>query len=329
MYILLGGLLLLIIAGVVIYYFFIAKPVAPSQVEISGPFLIDKTNTYVTSKAFPTAAASTAFLTDGTGTFQMYVYLDALAKTGSAVSCGTASNKPSCGTGLYDPCKCKNQYDCTNCAHEGYKSLISLYGVYTLEVLNLPDASRPNSVSTQLTVRTKNSTGSDMESNVETIPLPPLPLQKWLLITITRDGRQVNVLYNDSIVSSSKTHNMIDTASVSGDVVSGGAAGLSGSIGLLRMLPTKIKVPEVTTYYNKTSDTRGAPTAFTTDKSKYNQNIALAKSKTFVEMFCLDLSCFSMPRVNVSIPTNMSILKDTNTDYKKVSNLYDVNTLYS
>lgn len=329
MYILLGGLLLLIIAGVVIYYFFIAKTVEPSQLEMSGPFDIDTPKTYVSSSAFPTAAASTAFLTDGTGSFQMYVYLDTLIKTGSSISCGAASNKPSCRTGLYDPCKCKNQYDCTNCSHEGYKTLVSLYGVYTLEVLNLPDASRPNSVSAQLTVRTKNSTGSDMESNVETIPLPPLPLQKWLLLTITRDGRQVNVLYNDSIVSSSKTQNMIDTASVNGEVVSGGSAGLSGAIGLLRMLPTKITVPEVTTYYNKTSDTRGAPTAFITDKNTYKQNIALAKGKSIVQMFCLDLSCFSMPRVNVSIPTNTSIFKDTNTDFKKVSNLYDVNTLYS
>jgi hypothetical protein len=329
MYILLGGLLLLIIAGVVIYYFFIAKPVAPSELQMSGPFDINTQKVYVSSKAFPTAAASTAFLTDGTGTFQMYVYLDTLTKTGSAVSCGTASNKPSCGTGLYDPCKCKNQYDCTNCSHEGYKQLISLYGVYTLEVLNLPDASRPNSVSAQLTVRTKNSTGSDMESNVETIPLPPLPLQKWILVTITRDGRQVNVLYNDSIVSSSKTQNMIDTVSASGDVVSGGAAGLSGVVGLLRMLPKKVAVTEVTTYYNQTSDTRGAPTAFTTDSTAYDKNVALAKSKSIIQMFCLDLSCFSMPRVNVSIPTNTSILKDTNSDYTKVSNLYNVNTLYS
>jgi hypothetical protein len=296
---------------------------------MSGPFSIDKPKVYVSSSAFPTAAASTAFLTDGTGTFQMYVYLDTQIKTGSAVTCGTASNKPSCSTGLYDPCKCKNQFDCTNCSHEGYKPLISLYGVYTLEVLNLPDASRQNSISAQLTVRTKNSTGSDLESNVETIPLPPLPLQKWILVTITKEGRQVNVLYNDSIVSSSKTHNMIDTASVSGDVVSGGAAGLSGVIGLLRMLPNKTSVTDVTTYYNKTSDTRGAPIAFTTDRNAYDKNIALVKSKSFVQMFCLDLSCFSMPRVNMSIPTNMSILKDTNTDYKKVSNLYDVNTMYS
>lgn len=37
---------------------------------------------------------------------------------------------------------------------------------------------------------------------IETIELPPLPLQKWVFVAILRDGRRFDVLYNGEVVAS-------------------------------------------------------------------------------------------------------------------------------
>jgi hypothetical protein len=150
------------------------------NVTVVGPFPLNKQQSVIEASSFTTTIGSQYFLKEGTGTFQTYIYLDSLTQTGGVSDCGTRSNQPSCSSGLYDPCKCASLIDCTNCTHSGYKNLISLYGVYNLEVLPFPDASRQNTVSAQLAINTQTAD----EAFIETIPLPPLPLQKWVFLTI-------------------------------------------------------------------------------------------------------------------------------------------------
>jgi len=325
-YILLGILFIIIVVALVIFYLLSGK--APSEVQVQGPFQLSSKTQLIGSDSFALPSASTSFLTDGKGSFQAYLYLDSLQKTGQAVECGARANQPSCSTGLYDPCKCTTEYDCTNCQHSGYKKLVSLYGVYTVEILNVPDASRPNSVSAQLVVRTKSNTDTTFESHVETIPLPPIPLQKWILLTITKDARQLNVFYNTSLVSSSKTVYLPNTMNVSGTIVEGGDSGLSGTIGLLRMNPAKFTLADISKYYDDSADTRGSPKGFLISPNAYNANIQSSQGSSFFKSLCLDLSCLSLPRVNASAP-QLDIFKDQGRGpIGQASNIYDVNTMY-
>jgi hypothetical protein len=325
-YILLGILFLIIIIAVVV--FFLLSPQSPAEVLVTGPFNLNTKTQLVGSDSFALSSASTSFLNDAKGTFQAYIYLDTLQKTGQSVDCGTRPNQPSCSSGLYEPCKCTTEYDCTNCGHEGYKRLLSLYGVYTFEILNIPDASRQNSVSAQLVLRTKNNTNGAFESFVETVALPPLPLQKWILLTLTKDSRQVNVYYNTSLVASYKALHMITTTNVTGVVVEGGDQGLSGSAGVIRMLPQKLSLADIGNYYTDSSDTRGSPNAFLIQPNVFNSNIQTATKGSFFQSLCLDLSCFSLPKVQAAAP-NLDIFKESSSSLKNISNIYDVNTQYS
>jgi len=308
-----------IVVGILIYLFL--TPTAPTSALVNGPFDLSSTQTILSTASFPTQSGSVSFLNSGTGSFQVFVYLDGIAKTGVSAPCSdTGSGKPSCITGLYDPCKCTAVADCTNCQHVGYRSLFSLYGVYNFEILNVPDASRQNSVSAQMAINTISSP----DAFVETIPLPAIPIQKWILISVVKDGRQINVYYNNSLVSSSKMLNMISNVNMSGTVAVAGNGGLTGMIGLVRMLSNKMLLNDVNTYYSESTDTRGAPNGLSTTIASSGAQIGPAKN-TLAESLCLDLSCIKLPSVNLA-PVNEFLQSPQ--QLSPISNLYTFNTQY-
>lgn len=288
-----GGILLLFVVGMFLYLALRGKRAA--QVRSLGPFPLGERKTLLTSDLFASADAANQYLKSGTGTFSCFVYLDNLARTGSAIDCGTRPNQPSCATGLYEPCKCSSPIDCGNCAHTGYKTLFSLYGVYNFEILNVPDASRPNSVSAQLTLRTDTRGAAGPETYVESLSLPPLPLQKWVMITIGKDGRRVDVYYNDKIVSSSKLLHMLSVQSSNGVICQAGDTGLSGVIAVLRMQEHTYTTLEVSSEYTALTDTRGRPLNITTDTGAYTATSGPLVTSEFLHTLCLDGSCLSMP----------------------------------
>ena len=271
----------------------------PQQTVMSGPYPLSVSKAVVSTSDFSTVPGSTAFLTDGQGTFQCFIYLDQTLKTGGHVDCGTNQNQPSCDTGLYNDCKCTTPADCTNCAHKGYNQLINLYGVYKLEVMNAPDASRPNSVAVQLSVQTKYlNASSNPASNIQTIPLPPLAKQKWTMITISREGRRIDVYYNNTLVSSSTTNNMIATTNVNGTPVMVGDFGLSGHVGGISFFPSRLSIQDVSTQYGETTDTRGNPTVFTTSQTSNSYEVSSrTNTPSIISSLCLDGSCISLPQV--------------------------------
>jgi len=214
-------------------------------------------------------------------------------------SCGALPNQPSCTSGQYDPCTCKNAVDCTNCSHDGYKNLLSLYGVYNIEVLPFPDASRQNMISAQLVVQTQTAN----TSFVETVPLPPIPIQKWVMITISKTGHRIDVYYNASLVLSSTMLNMISIMQPSGAIAQAGQSGLSGSIGIISMNSSPATIGSVSASYSQTSDTRGAPTKFKQSLTSYTNTIDSAKATGILSTLCLDGSCLYLPRVGNTIPS--------------------------
>ena len=298
-----NAIVILIGLGVVvfsIFLYFVFRPAVSQQVLVRGPLQISSSSEAIALTGFSSINVSTAFLNDGQGTFQCFIYLDQLSKTGEHVDCGNSMNQPSCDTGLYTICNCNTRVDCTNCAHTGYRKVFSLYGVYTLEIMNVPDASRQNSVAVQLTVRTNTEDASGVAlSTIETISLPPLPQQKWTMITISREGRRLDIYYNNEIISSSKTINMITVANVNGSPAMIGDLGLSGQIGLLSFFPNRFSVQDVSNSYTQNTDTRGSPLQIATTKGAFTQTLSEGiDTSSWLHKLCLDGSCLSLPKVS-------------------------------
>ena len=292
------GIVCVAVVCIIIYFMFTATPVSVSNTSVDGPFSLESKVSVLKASNFLVPAAALNFLKQGKGTFHAYIYLDSLSQTGSMSDCGTRQNQPSCSSGLYDPCSCTSSVDCTNCTHAGYKNLVSLYGVYNLEVLPFPDASRPNTVSTQLAVQTQTA----KQTYIETIPLPPIPLQKWVMLTISKSGRRIDVYYNDLLVSSTTMLNMISTMQPSGSIVQAGDSTLSGKIGVISMNGESSTIGSVASRFSSTSDSRGAPTKFAISLTSYTNDIKPVSTGGILNALCLDGSCLNLPRVgNASV----------------------------
>lgn len=327
------GLILLIVVllAVGVIYMFKKSPSAAST-AFNGPYPLNKKGTAVAASDFTTMAEADMFLKSGAATFQTFVYLDSIQRTGEYVPCGSSPNQPACDTGLYASCPCSGPKNCENCRHEGYKQLFSLYGVYQFEVLNVPDASRPNAALCQLAVKTHSQ-----DVNVETIALPPLDLQKWTMVTLAHEGRRVDVYYNNRMVNSTKLEHIPSTSNYNLTYVEAGDSGLTGSLALLKFFPYRLSTPNVASLYANSVDTRGAPVGVETAAVEYTTTIQKAGEGSLVSRLCLDGSCLSFGGLKapaVSLPQlsdSMAMLKDTGGTYdtKSISALYQVESPYA
>jgi hypothetical protein len=78
-------------------------------------------------------------------------------------------------------------------------------------------------VSVQLRVQTNDANTLKQE----TIPLPPIPKQKWVFIAILRDGRRFDVIYDNKIVAS---HRLEFYPVIISSPLTVGGTGLSGKV---------------------------------------------------------------------------------------------------
>jgi hypothetical protein len=185
----------------------------------------------------------------------------------------------------------------------------------------------------QLAVQTSSTVGKTVTNYIETIPLPPLALQKWTMITVAKEGRRIDIYYNDQLVSSSSMQNMI-VVTGDGTVVTAGDIGLSGTLGVVRFDTGRLSVTAVSSLYSKLADTRGAPMALqvnvqgataavTANNTGWYQNILKA--------LCLDGSCLTAPKIQT--PTLGDVLT-TNPNIPSItvqapSPIYAVTTEYA
>lgn len=206
------------------------------------------------------------FYEDSAGSFSAFVYLNPMIRTGSYSGCGTNPNQASCDDGTFAPCPCDPATnDCSVCNHSGYNSLFNIAGVVGLEVLNAPDASRQGKSMAQLIVQTEGPPVSKGTTNtqkyIETLPLPPILIQKWTMITIARDGRRFDIYYNDSMVFSQKTMYMptSDKSNTNYKGVVSGSDGLVGQLAVANLYSSRQSSLDVSINYIKFADTRGTP----------------------------------------------------------------------
>jgi hypothetical protein len=274
-WILLGTAVLLIVVYIMFFSPSMQKKVLATEL---GPFDLSKSDTVI-----PEAKVK-PYYTGPEGTFSAYVFLGTANRTGAHAPCGTNPNQP-CANGVYGPCQCDaTTGDCSTCTHAGYASVFNVAGLVGLETLTAPDASRQGSAMAQLVIKTEGPPVSTKTENkplqlatagtqkyIETMVLPPIPLQKWTMVTVAREGRRFDIYYNDRLVLSQKTMympvNSSSNSSFSGLV--SGSAGLGGQIALLNVFSNRYSTGDVSALYSGTSDTRGRPYLTTVKQDVY------------------------------------------------------------
>jgi hypothetical protein len=307
-------LIILFIVVVIAGYFIYAYYSSPKTGEIfvkRGPF--DLKGGIQPIKLSELGATPNAFLTSGSAAFQCFVYLDSNVRTGNASDCGTDPAQPSCSTGLYQECDCGTDLSCLSCVHPGYKNLVNIYDTFKLEVITAPDASRQQSVSAQIVVKTSPT---QTTYAIETFALPPLPEQKWTMITVSKEGRQIFVYYNSTLVLSKKALHTFSVMPPASQIpVYAGDATLSGNIAMVRFLPSHQGLTDVATTYQSMTDTRGNLNSLQAVPNSSSYTIQDTSVPAIISNMCLDGSCLKGATSVQIVPKIPSIYNPLETAY--------------
>jgi hypothetical protein len=259
----LSFLIIIIVLMLVLYFVKLPSPI--TNIEKKGPYKLNDPR-----KLFQ----DDSFLKNSSVSFQGFFYLEALQKTGIMKTCSNNDpSKPNCNTGRYALCACSGA-DCSNCYHEEYIPLIDFNDKsVVLEFLAAPDASRQNKAFTQITFKTQSSddirdasynpisqtaTTSSSYLYIETFVLPPIPFQKWIMITINREGRRFDIYYNDVLILSKMTSANIYNSSISKDIKVGNTS-INGSCGMFSLYSSSQSANDVSKQYNSLISTRHSP----------------------------------------------------------------------
>lgn len=253
----------LIVITLIILYFFPQLLYPKVVTDATGPYSLNKLN-----EIFPTDVTN-KFRTLDAATFQGFFYIIPLQRTPTALPCNTPGN-PSCEDGRFARCPCGADSSCSSCVRNGYIALLTIPGALRLELIGAPDAGRQGKAMAQLAIYTmanQDASGNYLDASgnvqtaayyVETIPLPSIPLQKWVMITISREGRRYDVYYDNQLVVSKKTEFDLNTTDATTPTVIGNP-GFYGNAGLCKLYSTLQRGPEVAAVYASSTDTRGAP----------------------------------------------------------------------
>jgi hypothetical protein len=289
------GMVVIAVIIVVVLYF------SPSyfkreSVAVTGPFDLSKSNVIMP------ISDSKLLLDPSQSSFQAFVYLNPLMRTGAHVKCGTDQNQPSCADGVFQPCVCTG-VDCSPCAHGGFYPVINLLGMAILEVMPVPDAGRQGLVTALLSITTLDS--AQAKFYIETIPLPEITFQKWTMITIARDGRQFYVYYNNTLAVSKKTMFMpiSDIITSNGAGILSGASGLGGQLSNVIISPKRLTIMDVESSYAANADTRGTPYLSGSVATLSGQNTI---NPTYASSMSSWLPSFGWPSFSLCVTGNCS-----------------------
>lgn len=194
------------------------------------------------------------------------IYIENAPKTLSKVDCidtgssATATTfAPNCTDYSYRACKCIGS-DCSKCgldsSRTGYLSKLLTLGDYVqLWASGYTSQNDKPYVPALLKIRT----GTDGSQHyMESIPLPAIPLQKWTVVTIVKEGRRFDVYYGAKL----QTSKLSDFMPVTPDNTLQWFAGNSrwkGKIGLFMGFNKAFFAPDVKADLENLLDTRGIP----------------------------------------------------------------------
>ena len=243
-------LLVGLVMGSLLIYYFSPTYIQKMNLTATGPYDLNQNAPFQIINNRETAK----FFSGDAGTFSASIFLTQANRTGVHPSCGSGSS------GCSDLCECTSPA-CANCEHVGYKQVFNIGDIIWFEVLIAPDASRQNLSAAQIAVKTKPSQRNEGDKNlftIETIRLPNLHIQKWTYVTIVRDGRLIDVFYNDRLILSKKLKHPIAPITPL-DTTNSGSPALDGRIININMYDYRLSTKDVATKYTEYSDTRGNP----------------------------------------------------------------------
>jgi hypothetical protein len=261
--------------------------------------------TYDLSAAGTTVLTPTDFTwTSAPCTLRFAIYVNSSPKTIMTVDCidhkAEAPEKfaPDCADYSYRPCKCMTT-DCGRCAldktESGYMSKLLSIGEYVqLWASGYTNQNDKPYVSTLLKIRT----GLDSNQHfMEAIPLPTIPLQKWTMITIVKEGRRFDVYYGAKLqVSKMTTYPPLNPDSGSKTIMAGNSK-WGGLIGMFKGTNGASYAPDVISDATTILDTRGIPYI----EDPYPFSLTLPK--------CFFGNCGGLPDVK---PPNQFMVYQTN-----------------
>lgn len=240
----LAALVLLLTLGLLVFF---VPTVNTRQEENYGPWILG------TKDATIHSAITSLFLGPVSSTFRAFYFIKSIPRTNTAFS--YTENAPpnfNSKTNTFDICTNTN----STCVHQGFIPLLNFGQSLFIEMLQAPDASRPGLPKTQLCIQTTKNTGATNTVYLETFSLPPFPMQKWVMLTIVRNGNTFDVYYNDSLVASHRTQNAPYFTATTGSFADGS---VRGQVKYLFAKDSAMLAAEVSSEYKKLADPRGEP----------------------------------------------------------------------
>lgn len=132
-----------------------------------------------------------------------------------------------------------------------FSTLIGIPGSVEFQIAPAPSAAGGllNTVTARLLVKT-------VAGALETVDVPDFPLQKWVFLTVLRDGRRFDVMYDDQIVAS---HRLLEYPSqIANQLVVGGKQFLGQAVHVL-MAGSRLTPTQVQQQRGQLADTTGQP----------------------------------------------------------------------
>lgn len=206
------------------------------------------------------------------------LFVQAAPRTVAKVDCVTDTNTlaPSCDDYSFKACTCRDA-GCGNCILTDGKYLSKL--VWTGDVMELWASGYTSQndkpyIPTILKIKTaKDATHFYME----TISLPAIPLQKWTIVTIVKEGRRIDIYYGAKAVASSYTSYVPVPANNTHSTFSGNT-NWKGVVGFFNGTTGSLTSEDITHDVSSIVDTRGVPLYFQQMNFDFNVNIPLCPS---------------------------------------------------
>ncbi len=194
------------------------------------------------------------------------LFLEHAPRTLQKVDClasTTAADKfqPSCDSNSFARCECAGA-SCTACnqsASQGFMYKIlsksDLVEFWLSGYTSENDKSKSDGL---LKIKTAKSSS---QYYMEAVELPAIPMQKWVMITIVKEGRRIDVYFGEKLMTS-KLLDYIPVASPSANVWTAGNAHWRGKIGFFVGLDKRQTSEDIQKDAQSTLNTRGEPLGY-------------------------------------------------------------------
>ena len=213
-------------------------------------------------------------------------------RTVSKVDCVTSSSTlgPSCTDYTFQACSCTDA-GCANCSLNDGNYLSKLVWVGDAMELWASGYTSQNDKPYVPTILKLKTAKDSTHFFIETVSLPAIPLQKWTVITIVKEGRRIDVYYGANPVASSYT-SYVPVPANGGQNTYAGNTSWKGTVGFFAGSLGSKSGEQVASDVSAIVDTRGVP--YYLEQMNFDFNINLSG--------CPLGNCNSLPTVKPRNP---------------------------